>query len=379
MTKESPCKKRPLPSLASGGAYLGLHVAEDRSGVVFRVLAPHAESVSVCGDFNGWDLDRHPMQRISADGIWELVFSGELPVDCKYKYFLRRGERGSFKADPFGREVEKSPGGASVAELPLAFPWRDAGWLRYRKERFFRKDGGSSLCIYGVDPLWWRRQGDGSPYGYRELAEELIPYVKQMGFTHVELLGVTGGLRIAGSATDALYAPMPLMGSPRDLKALIDSMHEAGVGVILDWNPFFFAASEHGLSEFDGERLFEAEGERGSLRAFDLKNPAIREQLIQNALFWIEEYHADGLSVASERDPSFLAAWKASVRGAFPDVMTLAGQARGARYTLMGSEFGDAWSEGFQRPLAWDLLDQHMHAEAQLRTARENHFYLSQL
>ncbi|MBE6628619.1 MAG: hypothetical protein E7629_06810 [Ruminococcaceae bacterium] len=356
--------------------YFGVHPLKNQEGYVFRVFAPSAEAVSVCGDFNGWDPRVTPMKEIGESGVWEAFVEQRLPDGCKYKYFLRRAEKECFKSDPFGICVEGNSNGAS-AVASLDYVWRDGGWLSYRK-RCFSSDAApkQAIHVYRVDPLWWKRHKDGTAYTPRELATELIPYVKQMGYTHVELLGVTGGLATKG-ISDAFFAPSPLFGAPKELMAFIDSMHEAGVGVILSWNPFCFADTEHGLSDFDGTPLFGEAREGKGVCFFDLERPAVRNFLTANALFWVSKYHVDGLSVAAERAQAFLAEWKDSVRERFPDVMTLSGERRGLRVTVMGSEFGDTWTEDCQRPLAWLLLDQYMHNERQLLTAKENHAFLS--
>lgn len=371
--------------------YLGAHFCENGRGCTFRVFAPHAESVSLCGDFNSWDPRVNPMQRVSSSGIWELFVDKELAARCKYKYFLRReGDgRGAFKSDPFGFGAEKRPNAASVVEDLDRYPWRDDGWMAYRKKYFAReKIAEQPIHIYQMDPVWWKRRGDGSLYGYGELASELIPYVKQMGYTHVELLGVTCGFTAEKNIPDALYAPSPALGEPWELMAFVDSMHEAGVGVILRWNPFCFAASEHGLSDFDGAPLYECGAERANVRFFDLEKAEVQSFLVSNALFWAKKYHADGLSIdprvqknseidsrSSETD--FLQLLDTHIAAQCPDVMTVIGKAPKIKISLMGSEFGDVWTEMSERPLCWSLLDQYTHAEMQMFTAKQNHFYLS--
>lgn len=358
--------------------YFGVHSVRDGIGYTFRVFAPGADSVSVCGDFNGWDPHATPMQRVGEGGVWETAVQQELPASCKYKYFLCRGGEGCFKSDPFGFGAEKSQNAASVVVDP-EYPWRDGGWLSYRK-KCNDCGGGSDQTIhaYRVDPLWWRRHGDGSLYSWGDLASELIPYAKQMGYTHLELLGVIGGLSAADGIPDALFAPSPLQGEPWELMSLIDSAHEAGLGVLLDWNPYCFAAGEHGLECFDGTPLFERVGGEEDCRLFDLEKTEVLDFLTANALFWARIYHVDGLSVVPARKPwegaeALLQELRARVRNDIPDVMLLFGGERNVKASRMGNEFGDVWTEGCERPLAWWLLDQCMHAEAQLSLARENH------
>ena len=386
MTKDIKATKKPLSdsSVFSHDAYeyFGVHPLKNNGGYIFRVFAPNAESVSVCADFNSWDPRTTPMKRVEESGVWEAVVKEELPCACKYKYFLRRGGSGSFKADPFGTCVENHRNAASVITA-LNCIRRDGSWLAYRKSRFQgRMQKEMPINLYRIDPLWWRRHGNGSFYRWGELASELLPYVKQMGFTHVELLGTVGGASAEKGLPDALFAPSPLLGEPRELMEFIDSAHEAGIGVILSWNPYCFAASEQGLANFDGTPLFESADGEGDHRFFDLEKPATSELLTANALFWAKQYHADGLSVADapanrSGADGFLKRLKARMRVKTPDVMLLWGGESNVRATLMGSEFGDPWERGCQRSLSWQLLDQHMHAERQLLTARENHSFLS--
>ena len=387
MTKEIQPTKKTLSqsSVFSYDAYqsFGVHPTRDKKGYLFRVFAPNADSVSVCGDFNSWDPRIHPMQKIGESGVWELVLEKELPKSCKYKYFLRRGGTGSFKADPFAFCAEKNPNGASVTESLEEYAWRDSGWLSYREKYFGgKKKAEQPICIYRVDPLWWRRHGNGSLYHFRELADELIPYAKQMGYTHIELIGITGGFSKSRSIPDALFAPSPSLGNPRELMSFIDSAHEAGIGVILAWNPFSFEASEHGLSDFDGTPLFESVGEKGNVRFFDLERNEIKKFLMANALFWVKKYHADGLSIDPSlsrqgREEAFLRALQARMRAEAPDIIITTGKKPNIKSSVMGCEFGDTWTVGCERTLAWQLLDQHMHAEQQLSVARENHSHLS--
>ena len=373
--------------------YFGAHLAKDKKSCVFRVYAPNADRVSVCGDFNSWDPRVTPMQRISETGIWEAIVEGGIPSHCKYKYFVRGIEKNAFKSDPFGVCAEKNFNAASAIEPVEEYSWRDGGWLAYRKGRFTREAMEEQpIHVYRMDPLFWKRHGDGAPYSCRELASDLIPYVKQMGYTHVELLGVTGGSSHDGKAVDALFAPSPCFGEPWELMALIDSMHEAGIGVILSWSPFAFAASEHGLSEFDGTFLYEYETEQGSVRHFDLGKAEVQSLLLSSALFWTKQYHADGLSVKPSvvakiseggkknprgREIAFLRKLHTRMATEAPDVMIITEKTAGIRISMMGSEIGDTWEEGRERELSWQLLDERENAEKQLFTAKANHKSLS--
>ena len=285
--------------------YLGVHRLGD--SFVFRLWAPNADYASVCGDFNQWDRGAHPMQRITEGGIWEAVLPGETVFEgANYKYFIRNGQREMLKADPYGTQMQKPPETASVIGGNEDYRWRDGGWLKYRKKRFDRAHlNAQPINVYEVHPGSWKKHEDGSFYTYTELAEELAPYVKQMGYTHIELMPVSEhpydgswGYQVSG-----YYAPTARYGTPRDFKAFVDHMHEAGIGVILDWVPAHFPKDAHGLYEFDGQPLYEYQGwdriehEGWGTRRFDVGREEVQSFLISNAVYWLEEYHADALRV----------------------------------------------------------------------------------
>ena len=285
--------------------YLGLHrVGTD---FVFRVWAPNADAVSVCGDFNGWKPDALPMRRITDRGIWEVsVPADTLCIGQNYKYHIRNGWKEVLKADPYGFYMQVPPETATVIAEIDGYRWRDAGWMRYRKKRFDR----AHLCeqpinIYEVHLGSWKKHEDGSYYTYAELATELATYVKQMGYTHVELMPVSEhpfdgswGYQVCG-----YYAPTSRYGTPQDFMAFVDAMHEAGIGVILDWVPAHFPKDAHGLYEFDGQPLYEYQGwdriehEGWGTRRFDVGREEVQSFLISNAVYWIENYHVDALRV----------------------------------------------------------------------------------
>ena len=283
--------------------YLGAHRLGGKT--VFRVWAPNADYVSVIGDFNGWDAGAAPMARVTERGVWEAV------LDCvtegqKYKYFIRNGYRELQKADPYGFRMETPPDTASVICDIGGYEWRDAGWMRYRKSRFTREAVMKQpLNIYEVHAGSWRRHPDGSYFSYTELAAELVTYVKQMGYTHVELMPLaefpfdgSWGYQVCG-----YYAPTARFGSPHDLMGFVDTMHEAGIGVILDWVPAHFPKDAHGLYEFDGQPLYEYQGvdrmehTTWGTRCFDVGREEVQSFLISNAVYWVENYHVDGLRV----------------------------------------------------------------------------------
>ena len=285
--------------------YLGVHFEGD--SVVFRVWAPNAEFVSVCGDFNGWDRDAHPMMRTTEGGVWELTLPHErVGIGQCYKYCIRNAGREFLKADPYGFSMQRPPETASLIADISGYRWRDADWLKYRKKHFDRAHYLSQpINIYEMHLGSWTRHADGSYYSYAETAGELAPYLKQMGYTHVEIMPVSEypfdgswGYQVCG-----YYAPTSRYGAPQDFMAFVDAMHEAGIGVILDWVPAHFAKDAHGLYEFDGQPLYEYQGwdrqeHKGwGTRCFDLGREEVQSFLISNAVYWLKEYHVDALRV----------------------------------------------------------------------------------
>lgn len=285
--------------------YLGVHREGDR--VLFRVWAPNADAVSVCGDFNDWDIGAHPMRRITQKGIWEAYLPSEtIKNGQNYKYYLQNGSWSEFKADPYGVRMQQPPETASVIWDLDGYDWQDSGWMAYRNGKFDRAHVTSApINIYELHVGSWQRRADGSYLSYTELAEELIPYVKQMGYTHVELMPLaehpydgSWGYQICG-----WFAPTARFGTPQELMFLIDRLHRAGIGVLLDWVPAHFPKDTHGLYEFDGQPLYEYQGSdriehRGwGTRRFDVGREEVQSFLISNAVYWIERFHVDGLRV----------------------------------------------------------------------------------
>ena len=285
--------------------WMGAHVreVEDVRGVLFTVWAPNASRVSVVGPFNGWDGRRHAMRKHHAAGVWEIFIPG-LGGGESYKYEIK-GPHGNFmplKADPFGTRAEPLPGTASVVHDASSHPWGDWEWM---EDRSRRNAHDSPISIYEVHLGSWRRNQDGTYLSYDQLAEQLVPYVSEMGYTHVELMPSTEypfdgswGYQPLG-----LYAPTSRYGSPDGFKNLVDSFHRAGVGVIMDWVPAHFPEDAHGLGFFDGTHLYEhADPRRGrhadwGTLVFNFGRPEVRNYLLANALFWLSEYHIDGLRV----------------------------------------------------------------------------------
>ncbi len=285
--------------------YLGAHRIEEGGGFVFRVWAPNAEAVFVAGSFNNWD-NSMPMTRISEKGVWEYydkearAKEGDL-----YKFKIWSYGRELYKADPYARYCEKPPETASVL-YESRYKWRDAGWLKYRK-KFAKNFFGEPINIYEMHLGSWKKRGEGEEdyLSYMEIAEELSVYVKQMGYTHVELMpvsehpfGGSWGYQVCG-----YYAPSARYGAPDDFRAFVDKMHEAGIGVIVDWVPAHFPKDAHGLYEFDGRPLYEYQGadriehEGWGTRRFDVGREEVQSFLISNALWWLSDFHIDGLRV----------------------------------------------------------------------------------
>ena len=284
---------------------LGAHAREldGVAGVSFAVWAPNARSVSVVGEFNGWDGRLHPMRTLGASGIWEL-FLPDVAPDARYKYEIRGPDgRLRLKADPLAFRTELPPKNASIVHRS-AYEWRDDDWLERRRGADVLT---SPVSVYEVHLGSWRLntlQGN-RPLTYVELADELAEYVTDMGFTHVELLPVmehpytpSWGYQVTG-----YFAPTSRFGTPDDYRAFVDRLHEAGIGVILDWVPAHFPKDDWALARFDGTALYEHEDPRrgfhpdwGTL-VFNFGRNEVRNFLVSSALYWLKEMHADGLRV----------------------------------------------------------------------------------
>ena len=283
--------------------FLGCHRLEENGEVkyVFRVWAPRASGVSVVGDFNFWNEQDLPMQKISG-GVWEAVSVHARPGSA-YKFCVRTQDgRTLYKTDPYGRRCEKLPGTSSIIEPEDTFVWHD-GMYRARKKRLGVLN--RPVNIYEVHAGSWKRHDDGSYYSFSELADTLVPYVKDMGYTHIELLPImeypydpSWGYQIT-----CYYAPTHRYGAPEDLKYFIDEAHKAGIGVILDWVPAHFPKDANGLYEFDGTCCYELsdptmnEHPDWTTRIYDYGKPEVRSFLISNACYWISQFHADGIRV----------------------------------------------------------------------------------
>ena len=282
--------------------YLGAH----RTGgqMIFRVWAPGASSVFVIGDFNGWQEDT-PMIRVTEGGVWEASMpENSVPAGCKYKFRVVSAAGTHDKADPYAQATECPPATASVIAKPDGYSWRDGSWMQYRR-RAMKNFYSQPINIYELQIASWKRHEDGSYYSYSEIAPDIASYVKQMGYTHIELMPVmeypfdgSWGYQVC-----SYFAPSARFGTPADFMGFIDTMHEAGVGVILDWVPAHFPKDEHGLYEFDGSRLYEYQGDDRvehdgwGTRRFDVGRNEVESFLVSSAMFWLEHYHVDGLRV----------------------------------------------------------------------------------
>lgn len=280
--------------------FLGCHCLPS-GGAIFRVWAPRAESVSVVGEFNFWNEQDLPMQKVS-DGVWE-AFSVDAAPGGAYKYCVTGPDgRKVYKSDPYGTRCKALPDTSSLVEAEEAYPWHDG---LYRSRRAKQNVLNRPLNIYEVHAGSWKRHPDGSVYNWDDLAAELIPYVKDMGYTHIELMPImeypydpSWGYQVTG-----YFAPTHRYGTPRQLMHFVDECHRQNIGVILDWVPAHFPKDENGLYEFDGTCCYELsdpsmnEHPDWTTRIFDYGKPEVRSFLISNACYWLERFHVDGIRV----------------------------------------------------------------------------------
>lgn len=279
------------------------HQVDGIDGVLFAVWAPNAERVSVVGDFNQWDGLRYPMRSRGSSGIWELFIPDVNEGDC-YKFELRNRLTGNIeqKLDVYARAFELRPKTASVIKQKENYQWRDQQWQQHRQHYDWAH---SPVSIYELHPGSWRRHEDGRFLTYRELAEQLVPYISSMGFTHIELLPITehpfdGSW---GYQTLGYYAPTSRFGSPEDFCFFVDICHQHGIGVLLDWVVSHFPKDTHGICQYDGTALYEhadpqkAEHQDWGTLIFNYARNEVKNFLIANALFWCKEFHIDGLRV----------------------------------------------------------------------------------
>ena len=286
---------------------LGAHpmTLDGKRGVYFAVWAPHAASVSLVGDFNSWDPESHPMTLLETSGIYE-IFVPDLKEGNLYKFAIgTQTGKLLFKADPYARSAEFRPGTASAVASDTPYKWSDSAWLQKRRTTNPRE---AAMSIYEVHLGSWRkkdREEKNGFYTYREAAVELAEYVKDMGYTHVELMGIaehpfdgSWGYQVTG-----YYAPTSRYGTPEDFQYFVNYLHKKGIGVILDWVPAHFPRDAHGLADFDGQALYEyADPRKGEhpdwgTKVFDYGKHEVSNFLIANALYWVDKFHVDGLRV----------------------------------------------------------------------------------
>lgn len=284
---------------------LGAHLrtVDNIPGVYFAVWAPNAQRVSVVGEFNRWDGRCHPMRTLGGSGIWELFIPG-LNEGCMYKFEILNRQSGELlvKTDPYGQQFEFRPQTAAIVTDPKRYQWSDQNWISNREQRDWLH---SPLSIYEVHLGSWQRDDLGNFLNYRQLAEQLVTYVKNLGFTHIELLPITEHPLDAswGYQTTGYFAPTSRHGSPDDFRYFVDYCHQHGIGVILDWVPAHFPKDSFALGRFDGSPLYEHEDPRkgehrdwGTL-IYNYSRNEVKNFLLASAVFWLEEFHLDGLRV----------------------------------------------------------------------------------
>lgn len=283
--------------------YFGSH-RKNKNTVVFRVWAPDAKSVSVTGDFNDWSETENPMKPLkNSGGVWEAEIKNIKPYDM-YKYCITAADgRTLMKCDPYGFHMETRPGTATkYYEIDDCYEWHDEKWVESRNGKNIYE---SPVNIYEIHAGSWKQYDDGNFYSYRALADSLVPYVKKMGYTHIEFMPLTEypfdgswGYQVTG-----YFAATSRYGEPKDLMYLIDKCHENGIGVILDWVPAHFPKDANGLYEFDGGPLYEYSDPRKGehygwgTRVFDFGRNEVRSFLMSSASFWLKKYHLDGIRI----------------------------------------------------------------------------------
>ena len=283
--------------------FLGAHKLEENPEYVrFVVWAPRAREIFLTGEFNGWNEWDLPMARIEDTGLWNICVKDVSQFDSyKYRIIAENGEV-LMKADPYAFHAEERPKSASKYFDIEGFDWTDKKWMKEREDKDYLT---GPLSIYEVNLLSWNRKQDDSQYSYDDFADELVRYVKKMGYTHIELMPVmehpfdgSWGYQITG-----FFAPTSRFGTPKDFMNFIDKCHKGGIGVILDWVPAHFATDGHGLRQFDGSYLFESLDQRKAVNDmwgtynFDFSKPEVLSFLISNMMYWIEEYHIDGIRI----------------------------------------------------------------------------------
>lgn len=364
---------------------LGAHlsVEDGKTGMMFAVWAPHAAGVHVVGSFNGWDETAHPMEKLGPGGIYKTFIPGVKTGEL-YKFLITTGDgRKIYKADPFANSAELRPGTASVTADITGIKWTDSKWMSERETKDMNKE---PLAIYECHIGSWMKHPDTADgfYNYREFADRIVAYLKELKYTHVELMGIaehpfdgSWGYQVTG-----YYAPTSRYGTPEDFAYLVNKLHRNRIGVILDWVPAHFPKDAHGLANFDGEPLFEHPDSRlgehpdWGTKIFNYGKTEVKNFLIANALFWIKEFHVDGLRVDAVASMLYLdygkkdGQWVANkyggnknleaieffkhfnsvIRGAFPGVITIAEES-----TAWPKVTGPLEEEGLYFSFKWNM------------------------
>ena len=284
--------------------YMGAHPMEKNGvqGFVFRTWAPNANSVNLVGDFNGWNNTKHPMKRISEQGVWE-VWVDNAKVFDKYKFeIVDKNNYARLKADPYAFMNETNGKTASIVYDIEGYEWNDAGYIEYRNKK---NNYNTPMNIYEVNLASWKKQSDCSYYTYKMLADELVPYVVDMGYTHIEVMPITEypfdgswGYQVTG-----YFSPTSRFGEPKDFMYFVDKCHEYGLSVIMDWVPAHFPKDDYGLIEYDGTCLYENQGwdrkehKSWGTRRFDYGRKEVQCFLVSSAMLFIKKYHIDGIRV----------------------------------------------------------------------------------
>lgn len=344
--------------------YLGCHFNKDNGTAVFRVWSTRATSISVIGDFNGWDVNANRMTKITEAGIWEATVSGVKLYD-NYKFYIENGfTYPIYKCDPFAFHRETFEGtNAKVVDIEH-FKWTDGDYIKNKPDQY-----SAPMSVYEAHIASWRRYADGNTFDYRKFADEMSEYLKELGYTHLELMGVaeypfdgSWGYQVTG-----YFAPTSRYGTPEDFAYLVDKMHACGIGVILDWVPGHFPKNGDGLYEFDGGPLYEhsdplrMEHKEWGTRCFDYGRNEVRNFLISNAFYWMDMFHIDGLRVDAVASMLYLDygryEWRPNIYGGNEnleavDFLRRLNTAIFAKYpkALMIAEESTAWG-GVSRPV----------------------------